>query len=149
MNLRSQRRIAASILKVGMNRVWIDPERIDDISMAITRDDIRSYIKEGAIRARYKKGISRARARELHIKKKMGRRRGPGSRKGKKYSVISRKRRHIQKIRPIRKYLKKLRARRIITPAIYRQLYRWADGNMFRNVAHVEQFIKEKKLARK
>ncbi|MHA1229505.1 MAG: 50S ribosomal protein L19e [Candidatus Helarchaeota archaeon] len=149
MNLRSQRRLAAEILKVGKNRVWFDPERVDDISMAITRDDIRSYIKEGAIRARYKKGISRSRARELHIKKKLGRRRGPGSRKGKKYSVVSRKRRHIMKIRALRKHLKKLRARRIITPTVYRQLYRWADGNMFRNVAHLDQFIKEKKLTRR
>ncbi|MHA1268735.1 MAG: 50S ribosomal protein L19e [Candidatus Helarchaeota archaeon] len=149
MNLKSQRRIAAEILKIGKNRVWIDPERIDDVSMAITRNDIRSYIKDGAIKARYKKGVSRSRAREIQLKKRLGRRRGPGSRKGKKYSVISRKRRHILKIRPIRKHLKKLRARRIITPSVYRQLYRWADGNMFRSIAHVDQFIKDKKLTRR
>ncbi|MHA1693783.1 MAG: 50S ribosomal protein L19e [Candidatus Helarchaeota archaeon] len=149
MNLKSQRRIAAEILKVGVNRVWIDPERVDDVSLAITRDDIRAYIKDGTIRPKYKKGISRSRARIIHIKKKMGRRRGPGSRKGKKYSIVSRKRRHILKVRPIRKHIKKLRARRIITPSVYRKLYRWNDGNMFRNVAHVDQFIKDKKLARR
>ena len=27
MNLTTQKRLAASILKVGLNRVWIDPER--------------------------------------------------------------------------------------------------------------------------
>ncbi|MCK4435394.1 50S ribosomal protein L19e, partial [Candidatus Bathyarchaeota archaeon] len=29
MDLKSQRRLAAEILKIGENRVWIDPERID------------------------------------------------------------------------------------------------------------------------
>lgn len=149
MNLRSQRRIAAEILKIGVNRVWIDPERIHDISMAITRDDIRSYIKEGAIRPRYKKGVSRTRARINHKKKTQGRKKGEGSRKGKKYSVVSRKRRHIQKIRPIRKHLKSLRARRIISPSVYRRLYRLADGNIFHSVYHVDQYIKNKKLSRR
>ena len=149
MNLKSQRRIAAEILDIGKNRVWIDPERVDDISMAITREDIRTYIKQGAIKPRYKKGVSRSRARIIHIKKVQGRKRGEGSRKGKKYAVVSRKRRYILRIRPIRSHLKKLRARRVITPSTYRQLYRWADGNMFRSVAHLDQFIKDKKLTRK
>ena len=149
MNLKSQRRIAAKILKIGKNRVWIDPERIDDISMAITRDDIRTYIKDGAIKPRYKKGVSRSRARIIHVKKTQGRKRGEGSRKGKKYSIISRKRQHILKIRPIREYIKKLRARRVITSSTYRKLYRWADGNRFRNVSHLDKFIKDKKLTRR
>ena len=29
MNLTTQKRLAASILKVGLNRVWIDPERME------------------------------------------------------------------------------------------------------------------------
>ena len=149
MNLRSQRRIAADVLKIGKNRVWIDPEHIDDVSMAITRDDIRSYIKEGVIRKRYEKGVSRTRARVNHIKMRKGRKKGDGSKKGKKFSVVSRKQRYILKIRPIRVHLKKLRAKRVITPTTYRQLYRWADGNMFRNVDHIDQFIKNKKLSRR
>ena len=36
MNLTTQRRLAASILKVGLNRVWIDPERLEEVSLAIT-----------------------------------------------------------------------------------------------------------------
>ena len=36
--LTSQRRLAAQILKIGQNRVWIDPERIDDVEVAITRE---------------------------------------------------------------------------------------------------------------
>jgi ribosomal protein L19E len=29
MNLTTQKRLAASILKVGVNRVWIDPDEIE------------------------------------------------------------------------------------------------------------------------
>ena len=29
MNLTTQKRLAASILKVGVNRVWIDPDKIE------------------------------------------------------------------------------------------------------------------------
>ena len=31
MNLTTQKRLAASILKVGLNRVWIDPERLEQL----------------------------------------------------------------------------------------------------------------------
>ena len=37
MSLVSQRRMASEILKVGENRVWIDPERADDVELAISR----------------------------------------------------------------------------------------------------------------
>ncbi|MEE8631795.1 MAG: 50S ribosomal protein L19e, partial [Candidatus Bathyarchaeia archaeon] len=35
MSLKSQRRLAAEILKAGQNRVWLDPERMIDIEAAI------------------------------------------------------------------------------------------------------------------
>ncbi|MFQ5836639.1 MAG: 50S ribosomal protein L19e, partial [Candidatus Bathyarchaeia archaeon] len=41
MSLRSQRRLAAEILKVGEGRVWIDPDRTEDVEAAITREEIR------------------------------------------------------------------------------------------------------------
>ncbi|RLG90537.1 50S ribosomal protein L19e, partial [Candidatus Bathyarchaeota archaeon] len=82
MSLKSQRRLAAEILKIGENRVWIDPERIEDVQMAITREEIKKLIHEGAIKKLKEKGVSRARARVIREKKKKGLRRGPGSRSG-------------------------------------------------------------------
>ncbi len=149
MNLRAQKRIAAEILKVGKNRVKIDPEREDDVSMAITRDDIRTLVHEKGITARYDKGVSRARARTIHEKKKRGKKQGPGSRKGKKTTYNPKKRSWIQKIRPQRKYLRRLRSRRIITVSTYRKLYRWTSSGMFRNVSHLDFYIKDKKLTRR
>ncbi len=149
MNLKAQRRIAAQILKVGKNRIQIDPDREEDVSMAITRNDIRTLIHEKGISARYDKGVSRARARIIHLKKKKGKRQGPGSRKGKKTTYNPKKDAWIKRIRPQRRFLRRLRARRIITVENYRKLYRWASSGMFRNVAHLDFFIKDKKLTRR
>ena len=128
MNLESQKRLAASILNVGVNSVWIDPERAEDIDMAITRSEIRKLIHEEAIKAATKRGQSRARARDLAEKRKIGRRRGHGSRKGGKYSVISRKTRWMNRIRALRRRLRSLKDRRIITVSAYRSLYMKAKG---------------------
>lgn len=70
MNLRAQRKMAASILKVGENRIWIDPENIDNVSMAIRKEDVRALIRSKAIRARGIVGTSRGRTRNLTEKKK-------------------------------------------------------------------------------
>lgn len=149
MSLRSQRRLAASILNVGVNRVWIDPERAEDVELAITREEIRKLIHEGAIKAAPERSQSRARARALAAKKRGGRRRGPGSRKGGKYSVVPRKTRWMSRIRALRRRLRALRERRVITVSTYRNLYMKAKGGEFRSVAELERYITEQGLRRR
>ena len=149
MSLRSQRRLAASILNVGVNRIWIDPERAEEVEAAITRQEIRKLIHEGAIRAASEKGQSRGRTRVLTAKKRAGRRRGPGTRKGGKYSVVSRKTRWINRIRALRRRLRALRERRVITVSTYRSLYMKAKGGEFRSVADLERYITEHRLRRR
>ncbi|MFW9983934.1 MAG: 50S ribosomal protein L19e [Candidatus Odinarchaeota archaeon] len=149
MKVSSQRRLAAQILKVGENRVWIDPNRLDDVAMAIRRDDIRRLIHEGAIRQLPIKGVSRARAKELVEKRKRGLRSGHGSRKGKSTAKVSGKEQWMIKIRAIRRHLKKLRARRIISPSDYRRLYRLAKGGVFPSIRRVDNYIQEHKMKRR
>lgn len=72
MKLSTQRTIAAKLLKVGKGRVWIDPNREDDVSLAITREDIRNLIHEKVITAKYEKGVSHVRARKIKEKKENG-----------------------------------------------------------------------------
>ena len=43
MNLTTQKRLAASILKVGLNRVWMDPERMEEISKEAGYSSITFY----------------------------------------------------------------------------------------------------------
>ncbi|MFX1485643.1 MAG: 50S ribosomal protein L19e [Promethearchaeota archaeon] len=149
MSLNSKKVIAAKILKVGVGRVWMDPERTDDIALAIRRADIRRLIHEGIIKAKPGVGVSRGRARELHEKRKKGLRKGPGSREGKITSKISKKEIWMQSIRPIRRYLRRLRARRAITPQVYRDLYLKAKGGLFNSTRQLETYIKNKKLLRR
>jgi len=149
MNLTSQRKLAAAVLDCGVNRVWIDPERADEVSMAITREEIRSLIRDKAIKALPENSQSRGRARVLAEKKKKGRRVGPGSKKGKKYAVVSRKTRWINRIRAQRKHLVSLRERRVITVSTYRSLYRKAKGGEFRSIAELDRYINDNNLRRR
>jgi large subunit ribosomal protein L19e len=149
MNLTNQRRLAASLLEIGVNRVWIDPEKIEDVESAITRDEIRKFIKEGAIKALPEKSTSRGRARILAQKKRTGRRIGMGTKKGKKYAEVSEKTRWMHRIRALRRKLTELRDQRIITVSTYRNLYMKAKGGEFRSLAELERHINEQKLRRR
>ncbi len=40
MDLRNKKRMAAQILKVGVNRVWFDEDDLDEVSGAVTREDV-------------------------------------------------------------------------------------------------------------
>lgn len=149
MNLKNQRRLAAAVLSVGVNRVWIDPEGAEDVEAAITRQEIRKLINEGVIKALPEQKVSRGRTRERMAQKKAKRRRGPGRRKGAKYSVVSRKARWMSRIRAQRKRLRSLRERRVITVNTYRSLYMKAKGGEFRSIAELERYITENNLRRR
>jgi len=149
LSLRSQRRIAAQILKVGANRVWMNPERLEDVEVAITREEIRKLIHEGAIQAASVKGVSRVRARVLHEKKKDRLRRGPGTRKGSSGATVTRKEVWMQRIRALRKTLRKWKTNRVLTEGAYRQLYVSAGSGVFSSIADMERYAKAHGLWRK
>ena len=140
-DLRNQRRMAADLLKCGVHRVWMDPDRTEEIAKAVTRKDITVLINGGAITSNQIQGISNGRKKYTQKQKHKGRRKGHGSRKGAKYARLSRKERWIKTIRPIRTYLKTLREDKKITPHIYRQYYRRAKGGEFRNKHHLHTHL--------
>ncbi len=148
-DLKTQRRLAAQIMKVGQNRVWMDPEKTDDAEMAITREEVRRLIHEGIIKAKAEKGVSRARARVLHAKRKKGLRSGIGSRTGSPGARISKKEAWMSKIRALRKRLRGLKARKVITESAYRELYRMASSGRFASVADLERYLKAHEVWRK
>lgn len=143
VDVKNQRRMAADLLDCGRNRVWIDPDHIDEVANAITRDDIRRFIRQGLIRKRAEQGVSRGRARKTAQQKEKGRRKGPGSRKGASGARESKKERWMRTIRPLRRRLKELRDEGDITSRQYRTLYREAKGGAFRNVNHLETHMKQ------
>jgi len=148
-SLKSQRRLAARILKVGQNRVWIDPERTEDAEAAITREEIKKLVHEGVIKPLPIKGVSRARARVLHLKKKKGRRSGHGSKSGSPRAKISKKEAWMNRIRVQRRRLRELKANKTVSENDYRKLYKMASSGRFNSVADMERYIKAHDLWRK
>ncbi len=149
MSLRSQRRIAAQVLGVGENRVWINPERLQDVEVAITRQEIRRLVHDGAIKPTAKIGISRVRARIIQEKKKDGLRRGPGTKSGSAHANLTKKQIWMRKIRALRRKLTKWETERALTEGAYRQLYRIAGAGVFSSIADMERYAKAHGLWRK
>jgi large subunit ribosomal protein L19e len=81
--------LAGKILKIGRNRVWIDPERTDDVEGAITREEIRKLIHEKIIKSMPETSVSRSRAKTVQEKRRKGRRKGMGSYGGSPKATIS------------------------------------------------------------
>ncbi|MEM2103386.1 MAG: 50S ribosomal protein L19e [Candidatus Bathyarchaeia archaeon] len=148
-SLKSQRRLAAELLKVGRGRVWIDPKRIEDVETAITREEVRRLIDEGIIKPLKDKGVSRARARLIHEKKRKGLRSGAGSRSGAAQAGISKKDAWMSKVRALRRRLRELKAKKIITETTYRKMYIMVKSGIFDSVSEMERYIKTHELWRK
>ncbi len=149
MDVRFQRRLAADIFKCGEDRVWLDPNALDEIKEAVTREDVKMLIKRGLIKKKQVKGTSRVRANYIKRQKEKGLRSGHGSRKGKKYARYPRKQRWMKNIRSIRRTLRDLRDSGKIDKHTYRRFYLLAKGGTFKNKNHLlmhmkaEGYIKE------
>lgn len=142
-DLKSQKRMAAELLEVGENRIWLDPSKQDDIAMAITKEDIKELIEEGAIQARDKKGTSKGRARKKQKQKERGRSSGPGTKKGAKNSKKSKKEEWMNDIRAQRKKLKQFREENRLSSSNYRELYKKVKGGEIRDVKHLESIVEQ------
>ncbi len=139
MSAKIQKRLAAEILKTGVNRVWVEPDELDKVGSAITREEVRKLIHEGIIKKRSETGISRGRKKEKH-------RKGSGSRKG---SRVFRKQRWIVGIRKTRSHLSELRDKKLVTPPVFRKLLLMAKGGSFRSISHLNEYIETHKLVRR
>lgn len=148
-NLTNQRRLASRILKVGENRVKINPQRIDDVESAITREEIRKLVHDKAISAAPIKGVSRGRAKVIQSKKRRGRRNGPGSKTGSPGATITKKDAWMTKIRSLRRKLRELKANRTITESQYRELYMIAGSGRFTSIADMQRYAKAHDMWRK
>jgi len=144
MKLDKKKKLAADILGIGVNRVWVDPTRSVDVSSAITREDIRGLIKQDVFKTKPQIGISRGRFRVRALKRKVGRRGGPGTRKGASGARTPKKANWIKTVRPLRLKLKELRKEGSLGPGEYRKLYLMVKGGSFKSKAHLVSHLKEK-----
>ena len=143
MIITNQRRMAASIMSqkegrpVGVHRIWIDPDYLDEVISAVQKDDVRRLIEDGIIKVRPIKGTSRSRARKAAHQRAKGRRQGHGSRKGGSNARAPKKERWMRLIRSQRRELKEFREDGTLTRTQYRYYYRKAKGGSYRSIAHM------------
>lgn len=128
------KRLAADILKVGVNRVRIRQEDYARAMEALTREDVRGLIEDGVVyRIRY---VGRR-------TKPPRKRKGAGKRKGRKYSRKGAKESWMERLRSQREYLGTLLREGELSPQHKRAAYLKVKGGSFRGKAALKTYLEE------
>lgn len=148
INLRSKKKLLSRVSGVGIHRLRLDPNKLDDVADAITRNNARGLITAGIVTIKPIKGTSRGRAQ---YKKMQRSKRGtkPGSKQGRKGARTVRKATYVAKVRSLRRILKIAKDRKEITNPEFWSLYKRVGGNTVRNKAHLRLLVQETVSKRK
>lgn len=145
-DLTLQKRLASQIFDCSAKRVWLNPEKSEEIKKAITSFDMRRLIAQGDVQKVQKQGISRGRAKQHQIQKQKGRHYGPGSRKGKTNARRNSKDQWVFAVRTQREFIKNLREKDLVAQKTFTDLYAKVKGGFFRSVKHMKIYMTEQKL---
>merc|ERR1712178_496956 len=149
VSLKLQKRLAASVLKCGKRKIWLDPNEVNEISMANSRLNIRKLAKDGLVIKKPTKIHSRYSVRKHLAAKRKGRHTGTGKRIGCKDARMPSAVIWMRRLRVLRRLLKKYRDSKKIDKHLYHSLYMKCKGNVFRTKRIMEKQVAEQAEARR
>ncbi len=132
MNLKNKKEFAARVLGVGKERVFFNQENLNEITEALTRQDILDLHSKGAIKIKEKKGRKKVEKRKH--------KRGPGKIKKR---VKNKKREYVLLTRKLRRFLKVLKIKNKINKEKYYEMRKKIKAHYFRSLKHLQEVLKE------